>query len=216
MCLRSADPEVQSLAEVGERVAGDDRADRRQPEDEIVVLAARVRGDAERPRSGTMEMSFAFARTQPGKGPHFHAAHAVGIDAELLDPVLPGVCGRRVHREVEPTGVALVVGRRQDDRGRAQSRSSSGTESGSNNTKSSPSSIPYDETSSGPSLFLAPAGMRRLPMPDTRTQLTHGHSLSLPAQPRGSPGARSEVEAARRRAVLGKTAMSDHDRKGIG
>ena len=64
-------------------------------------------------------MSFAFARTQPGKVLTLHAAHAVGIDAELLDPVLPGVCGRRVHREVEPTGVALVVGRRQDDCGRA-------------------------------------------------------------------------------------------------
>ena len=32
---------------------------------------------------------------------------------------------------------------------------------------------------SRPLLLLAPAGMRRLPMPDTRTQLTHGHSLSL-------------------------------------
>ena len=64
-------------------------------------------------------MSLAFARAQPGKVITLHAAHAVGIDAELLDPVLPGVCGRRMHREAEPTGVALVVGRRQDDRSRA-------------------------------------------------------------------------------------------------
>jgi len=59
--LAIADPDVQSVAEVGERVAGDDRVDRRQPEDEVVVLAARVRGDAERPRSGTVKVSLAFA-----------------------------------------------------------------------------------------------------------------------------------------------------------
>jgi hypothetical protein len=41
--LATAELDVQSLAEVGERVASDDRVDRRQPEDEIVVLAARER-----------------------------------------------------------------------------------------------------------------------------------------------------------------------------
>ena len=66
-----------------------------------------------------MEVSFAFTRAQPGKVFTLHAANAVWIDAELLDPVLPAVCGRRMHREVKPTGVALVIGRRQDDRSRA-------------------------------------------------------------------------------------------------
>ena len=68
---------------------------------------------------GTVKVSFASARAQPGKVLTLHAAHAVGVDAELLDPVLPGVCGRRVHREAEPTGIALVVRRCQDDGGRA-------------------------------------------------------------------------------------------------
>ena len=115
----AAELDVQSVAEVGERVSGHDRIDRRQPEDEIVVLAARVRVHAERPRSRSVEVSFAFTRTQPGEVLALHAAHAVGIDAELLDPILPGVCGRRVHGEAKSVGVALVVRRRQDDGGRA-------------------------------------------------------------------------------------------------
>jgi hypothetical protein len=41
--LAIADPDVQSVAEVGERIAGDDRTGRREPEDEVVVLAARSR-----------------------------------------------------------------------------------------------------------------------------------------------------------------------------
>ena len=117
--LAIADPDVQTVAEVGERVAGDDRADRREPKDEVVVLAARVRGDAERPRSGTVKVSLAFAGAQPGKVVTLHSAHAIGVDAELLDPVLPGVRGRRMHREAKPTCIALVVWRRQDDGGRA-------------------------------------------------------------------------------------------------
>ena len=43
--LAIPEPDVQSVTEVGERVAADDRIDRRQPEDEIIVLAARERGD---------------------------------------------------------------------------------------------------------------------------------------------------------------------------
>ena len=60
--LSTTELDVQSIAEVGERVAGDDRVDRRQPEDEIVVLAPRVCADAKRPRTGTMEVPFALAR----------------------------------------------------------------------------------------------------------------------------------------------------------
>src|SRR6185436_7122322 len=89
------------------------------PKNEIVVLAASVRVDPERPRSGTVEVCFAFAPTQPREVITLHAAHAVGVDAELLDPILPGVCGRRVHRETKPAGVSLVVRRGQDDGGRA-------------------------------------------------------------------------------------------------
>src|ERR1700727_2385557 len=40
---------VQPVAEVSGRVAGDDRVDRRQPVDQIVVLAPRVGVDPERP-----------------------------------------------------------------------------------------------------------------------------------------------------------------------
>jgi hypothetical protein len=64
--LATAELDVQSVAEVGERVAGDDRFDGRQPGDEIVVLASGVRLDAERPGSGAVELSFAFSRAQPG------------------------------------------------------------------------------------------------------------------------------------------------------
>src|SRR5215468_2903870 len=88
--------DVQSVAEVGQRIAGDDRVDRGQPEYEIVVLPAGVCVDAERPRSWTVEVSFSLARAQPSEVVTLHAAHAVGIDAELLDPVLPRVGGRRV------------------------------------------------------------------------------------------------------------------------
>src|SRR5947207_15818836 len=59
--LATAELNAEPIAEVGERVAGDDRSDGREPEDEVVVLAARVRVDAERPWSGTVEVSFALA-----------------------------------------------------------------------------------------------------------------------------------------------------------
>src|SRR5580765_7146504 len=101
--LATAELDVQSFAEVGERVAGDDRVDPRQPENEVVVLAARVRGDTERPRSRPVEVSFAFTGAQPGNVLTLHSANAVGIDTELLDPVLPGVRGRRMHWEVKST-----------------------------------------------------------------------------------------------------------------
>ena len=66
-----------------------------------------------------MKVSFASTRAQPGKVLTLHAAHTVGVDAELLDPVLPGVRRRRVHREAKATGIALVIRRRQDDGGGA-------------------------------------------------------------------------------------------------
>jgi hypothetical protein len=43
--LPAAELNVQSVAEVGERVAGDDGVDRRKPKNEVVVLATRVRGN---------------------------------------------------------------------------------------------------------------------------------------------------------------------------
>ena len=44
--------------------------------------------------------------------------YALGVDTELLHPVLPGICGRRMHGNPKATGIALVVRRRQDDGGR--------------------------------------------------------------------------------------------------
>ena len=66
-----------------------------------------------------MEVPVALTRAQPAEVLTLHAAHAVRFDAELLDPILPGVRGRRVHRQAQPTGVALVVRRGEDDGGRA-------------------------------------------------------------------------------------------------
>src|SRR4029078_7961446 len=104
----TAELDVEPIAEVGERVAGHDHVGRRQPEDEVVSLADRVRMDAERPGPGRVELSFAFTGAQPGEILALHAAHAVGVDAELLDPVLPRVRRRRVHRESEPTSGTLA------------------------------------------------------------------------------------------------------------
>ena len=104
--LATAKLNVQPAAEVRQRVAGDQRVDRRQPEDEIVVLTTGIGGDAERPRSGLMEMSFAFAVAQPGKVVTLHAAHTVGVDAELLDPVLPRVSRRPRPNRDEATANA--------------------------------------------------------------------------------------------------------------
>src|SRR5262245_26593274 len=95
----TAELDVEPVTEVGERVAGDDRVGRRQPEDEVVVLTAGVRMDAERPRPGAVELSLAFAGAEPGEVFALHAAYAIGVDAELLDPVLPGVRGWRVNAE---------------------------------------------------------------------------------------------------------------------
>src|SRR5580704_1839209 len=171
--LATAELDVQSVAEVGERVAGDDRVHRRQPEDEIVVLAARVRVDAERPRSRSMEVSLSFAYAEPGEVVTLHAAHAVGVDAELLDPVLPGVCGRRVHREAEPMSVALAVGRGQDDGGRALAQLVGNVERVEQHELVAELD-PVRRNELGPRLLLVPVWMRRLPIPDTGAQLTHG------------------------------------------
>src|SRR3954470_4669467 len=84
--LTAAELDVQALAEVGERVPRDDRVDLREPEDEVVVLSTREGRDAERPCSRAVEVPFALARPQPGEILALHAAHALGIDAELLDP----------------------------------------------------------------------------------------------------------------------------------
>jgi len=56
----TAELDVQPLPEVGEGVSGDDCVDRREPEDEVVVLTSGVGGDAERPRPGTVEVPLAF------------------------------------------------------------------------------------------------------------------------------------------------------------
>src|SRR5207248_9072981 len=106
--LAAAELDAQPVAEVRERVARDDRVDRRQPEDEVVVLAPGVGGQAERPRAWLVEMSLALTRPEPGEIVALHAAHALGVDAELRDPVLPGVLGRGVDGKAEPAGVALV------------------------------------------------------------------------------------------------------------
>src|SRR6476620_12711364 len=120
-----------------------------------------------------MELSFAFARAQPREIFALHAAHAVGIDAELLDPVLPRVRGRRVHGEAKSAGVAFVVRRGQDDGGRALAQLvGNGERIEQHEVVAELDPVRRDEL--GPPLLLVPIGMRRLPMPDTWPQLTHG------------------------------------------
>jgi hypothetical protein len=137
----TAQLDVETIAEVRKRVAGDDGVDRPQPEDEIVVLAAGNGADPERPRSGTMEVSFAFASTQPSEIVALDAAHAIGIDAELLNPILQvsagGVCTGRPSRRASRSWCGAV-----STTAVARARSCSGTDSGSTNTNSLPSSIP--------------------------------------------------------------------------
>src|SRR5439155_7369191 len=135
-------------AEVGERVAGDDGVDRRQPEDEIVVLAARVCVGGERPRSGPWKCpspsparnqarsSLSMPRTRSGSTPNF-STQSCQVSAG-------GVCTGRPSRRASRSWYGAVR-----TTAVAGLRSASGTESGSNNRKASPSSIAYDETSSG-------------------------------------------------------------------
>src|SRR5581483_1897755 len=149
-----------------------DRVARRQPENEVVVLAARVRVDAERPRSGPVEVPFAFARAQPGEILALHAADPVGADAELLDPVLPRVRGRRVHRKAEGARVALVVGRRQDDGGGTHAQLLGNRERvEQDDVVAELDRVRRDEL--GPRLLRVPVGMRRSPVPDAGAQLVH-------------------------------------------
>src|SRR4029079_17391408 len=75
--------------------------------------------DPERPRAWTVEVPLALTRAQPGEIFALHAAQLVGVDAELVHPVLPGVRGGSVDGEAEPAGVALVVRRGEDHGGRA-------------------------------------------------------------------------------------------------
>src|SRR4051812_42055181 len=113
--LAAAELDLEPAPEVGQRVAGDEHVDSRQPEDEIVVLAPRVCGDAERPRSGAVEMPLAFPGAQPIEVLALHAPYALRIDAELRHPVLPAVRGRGMDRQPELARVALVIRRREHD-----------------------------------------------------------------------------------------------------
>src|SRR4029453_16314742 len=81
--------------------------------------------------------------------------------------------GRRVHRQAEPAGVAVVVRRGQDDGGRALAQLVG------NGERVEQQEVVADldrvrRYERGPPLRLVPAGMRRLPMPDTGAQFIHG------------------------------------------
>src|SRR5581483_1518510 len=179
--LATAQLDVQPVAEVGERVTGDDRPDRGQPEDEVVVLAAREGLDAEGPVSGAMEVPLALACAQPREILALHAAHPVGIDAELLDPVFPGVRRRRMHGKAEPAGVALVVRRGQHDGGRAFEQPGGNREGVEQEELAARlDGVRRDEL--GPPLLVVPVGVRRLPLPDTGTQLAHAGRLHREAR----------------------------------
>ena len=118
-------------------------------------------------------MPFSFARTQPGEVLTLRAAHAVGVDAELLDPILPGICGRRVHREADPTSVALVVRGSQDDGGCTLAQLV-GNRERVEQKEVVAELDPVRGNELGPVLLLVPVRMRRLPMPDTGAQLAYG------------------------------------------
>src|SRR3954451_19570961 len=81
-----------------------------------------MRVNAERPRSGAVELALAFARTKPGKILALHPAYAFGVDPELLDPVLPRVGRGRMHGKPELSSVALVIGRSQNAGCRARTQ----------------------------------------------------------------------------------------------
>ena len=105
--------------EIGQRVSGHDRSNGGNPEDQVVVLSARVCVNAEWPRPRTVELSLALARPEPSEIITLHPAHPVGIDAELLDPVLPRIYGGCVDWKPEQARVAFVPGRCQEHSGRA-------------------------------------------------------------------------------------------------
>ena len=211
--LAAAELDVQSPAEVGEEspvtIALITAA-----RGEIVVLAAFVGVDAKRPRSGPMEVSFAFAGAEPGEVVALHATDAIRIDAELLDPVLPCVCRRRVHRKAKPPRVALVVRRGQHDSGRALAqlvRNAERIEQQEIVANLDP--VRRDEL--GPPPLVTPIGMGRLPMPDTGAQLAQGRDAmrlkpapelrraSTPARGCGPP-VRHEHNASRRAYLMAR------------
>jgi hypothetical protein len=120
-----------------------------------------------------MEVSLTFAGSQPRQIVALHAAHAVRIDAKLLNPIQPGICRRRVNRESKLTSIPFVIRSGQDDRGRALAQLIRHAERvEQQEVVADLDSVRRNEL--GPPLLLVPIGMRRSPMPDTGTQLTHG------------------------------------------
>jgi hypothetical protein len=86
--------------------------------------------------------------------------------------VLPRVCWRRVHREAERAGVALVVRRGQNNGGRALAQLvGNGERVEQQHVVADLDRVRRYEL--GPPLLLVPGGMRRLPMPYTGAQLIH-------------------------------------------
>ena len=118
-------------------------------------------------------MALGFACAQPGEVLALHAAHLIGIDAELLDPVLPRVGGRRVHRETEPASPALVVRRGQNEsRLTLAQLIGDGQRVEQQELVAELDRVRRDILRPRP--VRLPVGMRCTPVPETGPKLTHG------------------------------------------
>jgi hypothetical protein len=147
----------------------------------LIDGSQRMRSLSSRPAYALMPKGHApgawFSRAQPGEVLTVHAAHAVGVDSELLDPIAPGVCRRRVHRKAEPTSVALVVRGSQHDGGCAR------VQLAGNGERVEQQEVvaeldPVRRNDLGPPLLLDPVRVRRLRVPDTGAQLRTGRNAS--------------------------------------
>src|SRR5581483_7837228 len=153
-----------------------------QPEDEVVVLAPGVGEDPERPLARAVELPLALTGAKPGEVVALHPAHLLGVDAELLHPVLPRVRRWRMDGKAEAPRVALVVRRGEDDGRRALPQLVRNCERiEEHDVVAELDRVGGDELR--PPLLAVPVGMRRLPVPDAWAKLLHCADLTDESRP---------------------------------
>lgn len=152
-----------------------------------MLLAAPVRVDPDRPRTGTVEMALAFAGAQPGEGRH-SPCRAPGRGRRRTSRPSPATCPPAACEPGGQGGEHRARGTGPSERQRSRARATPPAQRADRTTRSH-CQARSRRTTRAPATTGARAGMGRSPVPDTGGQLAHG----------AMPFARNRADSRRRR-----------------
>ena len=177
--------DLEAMAEVDERVAGDHRTLALDPEHRVVRLVPGEHVGTERqPVAGRVRACFAFPFAQQPDDVGTAVAGLLGGEAVRVHEELRGVGQRRVDRHAEPLDqalrVALMPWRGEHDRGVALGRERLELARHAKRVEQQQSLAVVDRVGRDvlvPRLGRLPLRMWCLPVPQSRAQLDHGAML---------------------------------------